>query len=149
MLLRAIEGKGRLLSLSRVMGAKIGQKRKICQDWLSNCGSIPIHQPTLVCFLLQAPISSKRKPRPECRRFPGPPQRLSRISLRDSGRMASLSFILSATNPRSLRMTKEQLGERPAWVKVVEKCGRSQPACAIRTRPMVPIENWKRVGANG
>src|SRR6266481_4541632 len=46
-------------------------------------------------------------------------------------------------------MTKEQLGVRSAWVKAVEKCGQSLPACAIQRRLMSPIENWKRMESNG
>src|SRR6476660_4376820 len=57
--------------------------------------------------------------------------------------------MLSATNPLSLQTTKEGLGERPAWVRVAEKCERSQPACAIRRPPMSPIEICKRVESNG
>src|SRR5437588_11755702 len=125
MLLEAIEEKGRLTFLPRLMGVKIGQKMEICQDWLTSCGSMLIRQAKLGGFSLQAHISSKRKPRPACRRYPAPSRRLSRISLRDSVRMASLSVTLSATNPRSLRLTKAQLGQRPAWVSAGERCGQS------------------------
>src|SRR5947208_10104687 len=46
-------------------------------------------------------------------------------------------------------MMKEQLGEKAAWVKVVERCERSRRACAIRARPMFPTEIWKKVESNG
>src|SRR5882762_5148202 len=46
-------------------------------------------------------------------------------------------------------MMKEQLGEKAAWVRVVERCERSRRACAIRARLMFPTEIWKKVESNG
>src|SRR2546429_578500 len=80
---------------------------------------------------------------------PADRQRRSPISLPDSGRMASRSFMLSVTHRLTRRMTKGQLGERPAWVRRARKCERSPPASAIQRRPMSPIETWKSAASNG
>ena len=149
MLPQAIEKKSRLPSLSRVTGARIGLERRTYPDGPTSCGSILTHLAVLGRSSLPVHTSLKRKPPPACRGYPAPRQRRSQMSLPDSGRMASRSFMLSVTHRPIRRMTKGPLGERPAWVRGVRKCEPSRPACAIQRRPMSPIETWKSAASNG